>query len=213
VTDETATLGRRDRRKLEARARLLTAARQVIAEHGAANLRINDVTDLADIGFGTFYSHFESKDAIIEAVVAEAVAGFAAAIGSAALAVEDPAETASISYRRFLRFAADEPELAGVLVNLDRADRLFEEALAPYARETLERGIRSGRFAIEDLELCLTSVSAAALAAIRGVLAGRLSPDAGRIGAELMLRAFGLDRDAAREVARRELPPSSSTLG
>lgn len=206
MTDDIATLGRRDRRKREARTRLLAAARQVIARHGAANLRISDVTDMADIGSGTFYSHFESKEAIVEAVVTEAVTSFAEAIGTQALRRDDPAETASISYRRFVRLAGEEAELAGVLVNIDHAEALFESALLPYARETLERGISSGRFLIEDIELYLTSVSAAALAAMRGVLSGRLGPGADIAGAEMILRSFGVDAREAREIAHRPLP-------
>ncbi len=89
--------------------------------------------------------------------------------------VPDPAETASFAYRRFVRFAADEPELAAVLTKLDDSDAMFEQSLLPYARKTLERGIESGRFDIVDIDLALLSVSAAAFAAIKGVLAGRIS--------------------------------------
>jgi AcrR family transcriptional regulator len=198
--------GRRERRKLEARERLLAAARQVLAESGEANLRIGDVTAMADIGFGTFYSHFESKEALVEAVLTEVMAGAAAAIGSRALEFDDPAETASFAYRRFVRFAVDSPELAAVLTKLDDADALFEQSLLPYARKTLERGIERGRFDIADLELALLSVSAAAFAAIKGVLAGRISADADAVGAEMMLRAFGLRAADAREIAHRAMP-------
>jgi hypothetical protein len=54
--------------------------------------------------------------------------------------------------------------------------------------------------------LCLTSVAAAALAGIRGVLSGRISPDADVAGATMMLRGFGLDHASASEIARRPLP-------
>ena len=198
--------GRRERRKLEARERLLAAARQVLAESGEANLRIGDVTAMADIGFGTFYSHFESKEALVEAVLTEVMAGAAAAIGSRALEFADPAETASFAYRRFVRFAVDSPELAAVLTKLADADAVFEQSLLPYARKTLERGISSGRFDIADIELALLSASAAAFAAIKGVLAGRIATDADAVGAEMMLRAFGLGHDDAREIAHREMP-------
>ncbi len=198
--------GRRERRKLEARERLLAAARQVLADSGEANLRIGDVTAMADIGFGTFYSHFESKEALVAAVLTEVMAGAAAAIGSRALEFPDPAETASFAYRRFVRFAADEPELAAVLTKLDDADAVFESSLLPYARKTLERGVESGRFDIADIELALLSVSAAAFAAIKGLLAGRIGPGSEAAGAEMMLRAFGLEPDDAREIAHREMP-------
>lgn len=204
--DAVVPLGRRERRKLETRRRLLATARRLIAEHGAENLRISEVSDGAGVGFGTVYSYFESKEALVESVVEAAVASAAEEIGSRALEAEDPAETAAIAYRAFVRYAHDAPEVARILVHLGGADELFENALLPYARTTLERGIAAGRFDIEDLELALTSVSAAALAAIRGVLDGRLAPGADIAGATMMLRAFGVEAEAAREIATRPLP-------
>ncbi|HEX3612665.1 MAG TPA: helix-turn-helix domain-containing protein [Sporichthyaceae bacterium] len=206
MTEDSDGLGRRERRKLEARARLLAATRQMLAEQGAVDLKIADIAKAADVGFGTFYNHFESKDAIVEAVLADVLATAATAIGSFALEFADPAETASFSYRRFVLFAREEPELAAVLTKLAGAEELFEESLLPYARKTLERGRETGRFDIEDLDLCLTSVAAAAFAAIKGVLAGRFGPDADAVGAEMMLRAFGLTKREARKIARGPLP-------
>ena len=159
MVNHAARLGRRDRRKLEARRRLLVAAREAIAESGIKSLRISDVTERADLGFGTFYSYFESKEALIEDVVAETLGGLASKIGRAATTFDDPAEAASVSYRRFLRFGRDQPELARVLVELNRANDTFERAVTPWAQHTLERGRSSGRFAIADLDLCLTSIA------------------------------------------------------
>ena len=208
MTSPTAPTGRRDRRKAEARQRLLTAAHRLIAENGVSDLRIGDVTDRADLGFGTFYTYFPSKDALIEAVVAEVLAGLASRIGSDALEFTDPAEAAAVSYRRFLRFSRDEPELARVLVELDRVNAIFEDAVTPWAMETLSRGRLSGRFAVDDLDLALTSIAGAALAAIRAILAGRIppGPKTESRGAEMMLRCFGLDAASAHEIARRPLP-------
>jgi hypothetical protein len=79
--------------------------------------------------------------------------------------------------------------------------------LLAYARETLERGRRSGRFEIDDLELALASVIAGAFATIKGVLTGRVGEHADVAGAEMMLRSFGLDHAEAREISRRPLPP------
>ncbi|MCV7102853.1 helix-turn-helix transcriptional regulator [Mycobacterium palustre] len=186
----------------------MTAAHRLIAENGVSDLRIGDVTNRADLGFGTFYTYFESKDALIEAVVADVLAGLAATIGADALEFADPAEAASVSYRRFLRFSRDEPELARVLVELDRVNAIFEDAVTPWAMETLSRGRKSGRFAVDDLELALTSIVGAALAAIRAILAGRIppGPKTESRGAEMMLRGFGVDSATAKQIARRPLP-------
>ncbi|HEX9833880.1 MAG TPA: TetR/AcrR family transcriptional regulator, partial [Mycobacterium sp.] len=101
MTSSAAPLGRRDRRKAAARRSLLAAARQAIADSGVSELRISDVTDRADLGFGTFYTYFPSKDALVEGVVAEVLASLASTIGRDALELADPAEAASTSYRRF----------------------------------------------------------------------------------------------------------------
>jgi AcrR family transcriptional regulator len=206
VTTAPATIGRRERRKLETRERLLAAGRALIAEGGTDAVKINDVTERADVGFGTFYTYFESKEALIAAVVAEAMERTATIIGMRALESEDPAETAAISYRRYIAYATEEPELAAVLLSMPEAETVFERALTPQARRTLERGIAQGRFDIVDLELALTSVSAAALAAMRASLAGRLLPDSAEHGTVMLLRAFGVPDADAREIAVRPMP-------
>jgi AcrR family transcriptional regulator len=49
-------------------ARLLVVARDVVAEHGAdASLR--DVARKADVGLGTLYRHFPTREALIEALL------------------------------------------------------------------------------------------------------------------------------------------------
>src|SRR6516162_2890405 len=79
-----------------------------------------------------------------------------------------------------------------VLVELDRVNAIFEDAVTPWAMETLSRGRSSGRFAVDDLDLALTSIAGAALAAIRAILAGRIAPGpkTESRGAEMMLRGF-----------------------
>lgn len=47
------------------RQKLLNAARAVFAERGLDLARIDEITDRADVGKGTFYHHFKSKDALI----------------------------------------------------------------------------------------------------------------------------------------------------
>src|SRR5258708_39986734 len=52
------------RRKRETRARLLDAALKLMAERGMEGVAVNEITEAADVGFGSFYNHFESKESI-----------------------------------------------------------------------------------------------------------------------------------------------------
>jgi AcrR family transcriptional regulator len=70
------------------RDRILRAARVACAEHGTS-VQISDVARGAGVGVGTVYRHFPTKEALIEALVAEKYTT-AIATARAALEVEDP---------------------------------------------------------------------------------------------------------------------------
>lgn len=59
------------RRKSETRRRLLRAARAVFAHEGLENATIAQITREADVGFGTFYLHFATKEEAYRAVVTD----------------------------------------------------------------------------------------------------------------------------------------------
>jgi AcrR family transcriptional regulator len=69
---------------------LIDAAKALFARQGVDNTRINEITDEADVGFGSFYNHFESKEAIVEAVLEETVAAEGAAIEVITGGLDDP---------------------------------------------------------------------------------------------------------------------------
>src|SRR6187455_1262459 len=88
----TPARDRHARRREHTRAKLVEAATTVFARQGVDNTRINEITDEADVGFGSFYNHFDSKEAIVEAVLAETVAAQGEAIEAVTRQLEDPAE-------------------------------------------------------------------------------------------------------------------------
>jgi AcrR family transcriptional regulator len=201
VTEPAAELSRTARRQAKTRADLISAARDIIAERGLDGLRVIDVTERADVAFGTFYNQFKTKDDIVEAVVAETIVGLAASIEESP-AFTDPAEALVASTRAIVRVAYDDPSLARLLVNLEQAEARFERTIRPQAGALLERGVAEGVFAIDDLETTLTMSIAAAFEVIRCILDGRLSDRADLTCAEMLLRMAGVEpRRAARYVA------------
>jgi AcrR family transcriptional regulator len=53
---------RLDRRKVRTRQALIDAAVRLIAEGRGERASIAEITEEADIGFGSFYNHFDSKE-------------------------------------------------------------------------------------------------------------------------------------------------------
>jgi AcrR family transcriptional regulator len=200
------------RRRARTRERLTAAALELVAEKGVAGLRINEITERADVGLGSFYNHFDSKDEIVEAVVEETITVLAETVVQRTADLEDAAEGVSVSARMFVKLTEWDPDLARLLVNLDRADVLFEEAVLPFAQAALDRGVESGRFVVRNAELELVGIVGSTLAVMNGILDGRLAPDSDTIHAETVLRGLGLDPEDAYEVSRRPLPDLGGIL-
>jgi AcrR family transcriptional regulator len=202
------TRDRHARRREQTRAKLVQAARTLFARQGVDNTRINDITDEADVGFGSFYNHFESKDAIVEAVLAETVAAQAEAIGAVSRQLEDPAEVIAAAHRHFVRRARSDPDWGWLLVRMEVSHNVMLAALGPFAQRDLRRGIEAGRLRVSDERVAMADAGGALLAVMRAVLDRRAPRDADVHHAEGVLRLFGLAPEDAAEVARRPLPPA-----
>jgi len=57
--------GRRERRSAEIRERLFRSALQLFGQKGFAETTVEDITEAADVGKGTFFNYFPSKDHIL----------------------------------------------------------------------------------------------------------------------------------------------------
>jgi AcrR family transcriptional regulator len=65
TTKSTSTPGRRQRRSAEIRESLFRAALELFARKGFAETTVEDITEAADVGKGTFFNYFPSKDHIL----------------------------------------------------------------------------------------------------------------------------------------------------
>jgi len=87
--------GRRQRRSAELRERLFRAALDLFAKKGFAETTVEDITEAADVGKGTFFNYFPSKDHILLAFGEMQLAKLEAAI--------ENARRTNVSMREFLR--------------------------------------------------------------------------------------------------------------
>src|ERR1700675_1185223 len=65
TSSTTSSPDRRQRRASEIRERLFRAALDLFAQHGFADTTVEDITNAADVGKGTFFNYFPSKDHIL----------------------------------------------------------------------------------------------------------------------------------------------------
>src|ERR1035437_3307944 len=97
--------GRRQRRAAEPRLRLFRCALQLFAERGFTNVTVEQITDAADVGKGTFFNYFESKDHVL-GVLAEIQLG---RVKEAMLQASQPKKAIRSVLRRLVLSLAEEP--------------------------------------------------------------------------------------------------------
>jgi AcrR family transcriptional regulator len=90
------------------RARLVAASRSIFERDGFVDARISDIAAAAGVSHGTFYTYFNSKEEIFEALVLELVEDFAAPSGRDWTEVDartayEAIETANRTYAEMIR--------------------------------------------------------------------------------------------------------------
>ena len=129
----SAPVNRAERRRLRTRAALLAAAREVFASQGVGAVTIQDITEAADVAKGSFYNHFDSKDAIVRAVVEEILAELGAALDVLSGPLRaDPARVIAVCLRHTLRAFVGDPTLGWFALRAGEAIAVSEVALAVY---------------------------------------------------------------------------------
>ena len=137
--------GRRERKRTETRERIFRAAMELFAQHGFLATTVEDITEAADVGKGTFFNYFPSKEhvlGVLHEVQLDKVAEARAAAESGERPIRDV-------LRNFMGRIIEEPgrsqQLArGLIVTLFSSDYLREMLV-----ETLNRG---GHLLAEILE-------------------------------------------------------------
>jgi AcrR family transcriptional regulator len=142
---------------------MIVAAQAFLAE-GKVAVSVQEITARADVGTGSFYNHFSSKEELFEAAVIVAFDEHGALMDSLTADIEDPAEVFTQSFRLTGRLNRRFPEMSKVLVNRGAVMMSSDVGLLPRARRDVEAAVAAGRFVAPDIDLALTIVSGATLA-------------------------------------------------
>ncbi|WP_396926920.1 TetR/AcrR family transcriptional regulator [Mycolicibacterium sp.] len=209
------TAGNRlERRKMQTRSALIRAAQGFIAA-GNLNAPVLEITQAADVGMGSFYNHFDSKEQLFEAAVNDTLDQLGALLDKLSVDGEDPALTFARSFRIVGRLFRYLPETSRVLLNTGLTLMHSDRGLGPRALRDITVAAEAGRFTVADPELAL-SVAAGALMGLGQLL--RTQPE--RDGAESsdhatrgVLVMLGLPPEEADEICAQPLPDLDELIG
>jgi len=178
-----------------------------MSDGGPESVTIGGLTTRAEIGLGTFYNYFDSRDAIIDAVIYDIVESLGQRLDLMSAGIDDAAEVYSFSVRHMMNTAFSDPVWGWFLVRLGTAHEGLVGTLGPRAARDIQYGVETGRFEVDDIALASAMTFGSLLSAMRIYLETDERPeDPSAAYAEHLLRMVGIPVVEAREIARRPLP-------
>lgn len=189
-------------RRAKTREALLGAGLRLLADQPIDAIAIDSIVRAAGVAKGSFFNHFDDKDAFAKAIARHLRAEIEAAVGELNRGIDDPARRVARAVSLFVRYAAAAPRRASALM---RVSSHLAQTDAPLNRGVLDdvsAGLARGRFDLPSPEpgvLAVLGVAQIALARVVG------EPSiAARLGAELcavLLRGLGLPPVEARVIS------------
>jgi AcrR family transcriptional regulator len=143
-------INRYARRKEKTRQDLLAAAKRVLADKGYHGTKIADIAFAADIGVGTFYLYYPTKEALFLELVEDTARTLKEEIDQARATVEDPVEKTRLTHLTFFRFAQANRELLKIIFGHGNTfNELLQQVYAGFvaaATERITEGIEKSAF-------------------------------------------------------------------
>jgi AcrR family transcriptional regulator len=204
VADVDRPPNRLQRRKQRTRAALIAAAQRFIAA-GKLNAPIQDICDDGDVGVGSFYNHFDSREELFEAAINEVLDAHGAFLDELTASIEDPAEKLAVSFRLTGRMF-HQPQ-SRIVLNHGLALITADRGLAPRAKRDIAAAAAAGRFRVTDPLLAMAMASGVLLG-MGEVLQAEPQRDAALTAdqvAEDLLRMFGMPPQEAHRLCSMPL--------
>jgi AcrR family transcriptional regulator len=186
---------------------LIAAARAVMAEKGIDAATMVEIAERADVGAGTVYTYFKSKDDLAVAVLERLMHDLAIRIETVTDTFDDPAQVYAYGIRTVIEFATGDPHWKQLLNRSEViADAMFRK-MGPFATRDLEKATRAGRFRVVDARLTFKMAAHAIMGAALAVTGGEMSDAIIDETVIALMCMTGIGRDEAVDLAMRPRPP------
>lgn len=199
---------RMDPRWERTRRALLDAGRRVLARKGAAAATVMEIVREAGVSQPSFYNHFASRDALIEAIAADFFEADIAHKVGVFSRTADPAEAIAMNAVHTLRMARTDPAVAWVMVRQGALQEIGHKRAGDALVRMIAAGLRKRRFRVGDPGVAAAAIRGAACPLLQDMLLGRAPPDVERQFALLLLQMLGLSHREAAAIAAKVAQPA-----
>jgi AcrR family transcriptional regulator len=204
--DETDSLSRVERKRRGTRDRIVREAESLMRSRPIDDITIQDITDAADIGHGTFYLHFKSKYEVLIPIVEQEAIRWDEIIQRRVSDLDDPAVVLASSSRYMARVIVADPLWRWFLQHSGVPVDDMRQAIGRFGARDFGRGLMSGRFKVPELTIASSYMLGGF---VNGLLASFDSADPNRTIdqiVEMLLRVIGLQPEEAERIANLPLP-------
>jgi AcrR family transcriptional regulator len=210
---QTVKISRTEARQRQTKLRLREAAYQLMSAQGVDGTTIQQITDAADVGFGTFYNYAASKEALAQDVLDCMIhnVGERNDLVTTYLGETDPVRIVANSVRFVIREMTTNPVYRWwSAARLDLLVDRMRIGFGPFGRRDIAIAVAAGRYELIDgnAELAWSQLNWLMAAGGRDILVGLHRPADERSVVEGILRVMGVDQGTAHEATASELPAS-----
>ncbi|MEZ5651598.1 MAG: helix-turn-helix domain-containing protein [Burkholderiaceae bacterium] len=203
---EPAKLGRVARRRQRNREALIAAGQAVMGERGIDAATMQEIAERADVGAGTVYSYFRSKEALAIAVLEHLMHTLAIRIERVTNTFDDPAQVYAFGIRTVFDTATGDVRWKQLLNRSEVIAEAMYRQMGPFAIRDLRNATVAGRFKVGDAELTWRMATHAIVGVARAITNGELAESVVDEAVVGLLCGTGIGRDEARELASRPRP-------
>jgi AcrR family transcriptional regulator len=193
-----------DRRKRRNRLALIEAANKIMTEKGIDAATMLEIAELADVGAGTVYNYFASKDELAVCVLEQVMQRLAERIEAVTNTFSDPAEVYAFGVRHVMKAATSDQRW--LLKRSEVIAGAMYRVMGPYAIRDIRRACKAGRYSVEDPDLAWRQATHAIVGFSIAVCDQNVDPEKIDEAVVNLLGMVGVPRDEAWEIARRPCP-------
>ena len=208
---EQRPTSRVERKRMEARSRILAAAETLMRANGFEAVKIQEITDTADVGHGTFYTHFKTKMDVLVPILRTKAHRLTEQLDDLTADMKDPADVVSVSVRHLLTAIANDPLWSWFLFKSDLPMEQIREATGESVRRDIQLGVDTGRFIDHEGATLEPFLLGALAGVIRDRFEAGLDQQTIEHCAHLLLLILGIQNEEALTLSRRTLPPLSQS--
>jgi len=159
---------------------ILEAAADVFAECGFERAKVDDIAERAGVAKGTIYYHFQGKDELFCALIADLMQRLIARWEQAVATAPDPVERLRGRVEALSRFLLANRRFAVMLLTEVWGNEAHQQVFRAHLRElirvlerVLREGVQAGVFAVRDTDTAAAGLfGAVSVAVLHAVLAG-----------------------------------------